>query len=448
MEDKRPTGIWAFGLVWAGQVISLLGSSMTWFALTLWAWQTTGQVTTFALVSFFAFIPTLLFSPLAGALVDRWNRKWVMILSDFGATLATFIVLLLYLTHNLQIWHLYVVGTVGGVFLALQVPAYSAAMTLVLPKEHYARAEGLIELGQSLAGILAPLLAATLLGLLHLNGILLIDLFTFLIALVTLLWARLPEPRVMETRHVHRETLWQATLYGFRYIFRRRSLVALQTIFFFGNLLEACGSTLVAPMLLARTHNNQLMLGSVQSVGAMGGVLGGMLVGIWGGPRRKIHGILIGWALSNLLGIALMGLGSSFLVWATASFFFAFFTPIVNGSYQAILQSKITPAVQGRVFATKLLITQIPFPLAMLFVGPLADHVFEPALMPSGPLAASAGQLVGTGPGAGMALILLLAGLSGTLIVLAGYAFSSLRNIEELLPDYDRQVLRPVEARA
>src|SRR6185436_633873 len=137
MKERRPTGIWAFGLVWVGQVVSLLGSSMTWFALTLWAWQTTGRATTLALVSFFAFIPTLLFSPLAGALVDRWNRKWVMILSDFGATLATLIVLLLYLTHHLQIWHLYIVGTFGGVFLALQVPAYSAAMTLVLPKEHY-----------------------------------------------------------------------------------------------------------------------------------------------------------------------------------------------------------------------------------------------------------------------------------------------------------------------
>src|SRR5689334_22804264 len=240
---------------------------MTWFALTLWAWQTTGQATTLALVSFFAFIPTLLFSPLAGALVDRWNRKWVMILSDFGAAVATFIVLLLHITNSLQIWHLYIVGAVGGVFLALQFPAYSAALTLVLPKEHYARAEGMIETGQSLAGILAPLLAATLLGLIHLTGILLIDLFTFLIALATLLWVHLPEPRVMETKRTHRESLWQATLYGFRYIFRRRSLVALQTIFFCGNLLEASGYTLIAPMLLARTHNNELMLGSVQSVG-------------------------------------------------------------------------------------------------------------------------------------------------------------------------------------
>src|SRR5262245_7540283 len=176
IEHRRTTGVWELGLVWTGQVISLLGSSMTWFALTLWAWQTSGQATTLALVSFFAFIPTLLFSPLAGALVDRWNRKWVMILSDLGAALATLGILLLYTTKNLQLWHLYAVGALGAIFLAFQFPAYSAAITLIIPKEHYARAEGMIGLGQSAAGILAPLLAASLLGVIHLTGIMLIDL--------------------------------------------------------------------------------------------------------------------------------------------------------------------------------------------------------------------------------------------------------------------------------
>src|SRR4029077_7321430 len=161
-------------------------------------------------VSFFAFIPTLLFSPLAGALVDRWNRKWVMILSDFGAALATLLVLLLYLTQHLQLWHLYTVGVLGGAFLAFQFPAYAAAMTLIVPKEHYARAEGMIGLGESAAGILAPFLAAALLGVIHLTGILFIDLFTFLIALGTLLWVHLPQPVMTEGRRGRGQgNLWQ-----------------------------------------------------------------------------------------------------------------------------------------------------------------------------------------------------------------------------------------------
>jgi DHA3 family macrolide efflux protein-like MFS transporter len=149
---------------------------------------------------------------------------------------------------------------------------------------------------------------------------------------------------------------------------------------------------------------------------------------------------LLGWALANLLGLSLLGLGTSLTLWAVGHFFVDFFTPIVEGSNQAIWQTKVAPDVQGRVFATRQLLSQLTLPFGMLLAGPLADRVFEPAMMPGGHLVSRFDWLTGTGPGAGMALMLVFAGLAGMLINLGGYAWRSVRYVEDLLPDYDGQV--------
>jgi hypothetical protein len=213
-------------------------------------------------------------------------------------------------------------------------------------------------------------------------------------------------------------------------------LLSLLTLSAVVNLVDYAGFTLFPPMILARTGGNELVLGSVQSVGAIGGVVGGALLAMWGGSRRRIHGVLIGWALSSF-GILLMGVGRGVTVWLLASFAYAFFEPFVNGSSQAIWQVKVAPDVQGRVFATQFLVSQITMPIAMLFVGPLADHVFEPAMMPGGPLAGTFGWLVGLGSGAGMALMCVFAGLLAILVPLLGYAIPLVRDVEHLIPDHD-----------
>lgn len=436
----RPAGMTAFVVVWFGQAVSLLGSAMSWFAFSIWAWQVTGQATALVLVEFFAFGPTLLLSPLAGALVDRWNRKLVMMLSDLSIGLGTGVVLLLYATGNLQMWHLYVIGVLVGGLQAFQFPAYSAAVTMMMPKEQYARAEGMIGLAGSASGILGPMLAAALLGVIGFAGIMLIDLMTLVVAISTLLLVRVPQPPTTEAGRQGQGSLWHESLYGFRYIFQRPSLLALLLFFAAGNLFEALGFALVTPMILAHTGNDELMLGTVQSIGAVGGVVGGLLLVVWGGPKRRIHGVLLGWALANLLGMSLMGLGGSLVIWAAASFFANFFTPIVDGSDQAIWQVKVAPDVQGRVFATRLLLAQLSIPVGMLLAGPLADLVFEPALMPGGDLVTAFGWLTGMGPGAGMSLILVLVGLLGILINLGGYAVPAVRNVEDALPDFDREI--------
>jgi len=183
----------------------------------------------------------------------------------------------------------------------------------------------------------------------------------------------------------------------------------------------------------------------VQSAIGIGGLLGGIVLSIWGGPKRRVHGILIGLILVTM-GVLFIGLGQSPIVWALAAFFTIFFVPIINGSSQAIWQSKVAPDVQGRVFAARGMIAQIGAPVAMLLTGPLADRVFEPAMMPGGSWAPLIGWLIGTGPGAGMSLMFIIAGALGMLVGFGGYAFPAVRNVEDTLPDHVVEVESSNEA--
>ncbi len=403
----------AFSIIWFGQVVSLLGSAMTWFAFTIWAWQKTGQASALSTVSFFAFLPTVLFTPIAGTFVDRWDRKTVLMFSDLASALGTLAALLLYSADRLQIWHIYIIAILAGFFTAFQYPAYAAAVTTMLPREHFARAEGMLGLAQASSGILAPVIAAALLGRVGMSGIMLIDLATFIIAIGTLLWVRIPQPAATEIGMQSRGNFWQETKFGFRYIRERASLRGLVMLFMAGNFFLAIGATLMAPMLLSRPGNSETTLAAVQSVGAIGGVAGGILLTLWGGPKRRIHGILLGGAGACLLGITWLGLGQVLLAWAIGSFFFSFFEPFVEGGNLAIWQSKVEADVQGRVISARHLLVQIPYLLGVAISGPLADSGIIPSI----------------------SLVLALAGLGGMAVFLSGYLFRPLRLAEDLLPD-------------
>ncbi len=431
---KRPTGLFAFTTITFGQIISMLGSSMTMFALSLWAWEKTGQATTLSLSTLFGFAPTIFLCPIAGALVDRWNRKLVMMLSDLAAGLATLVLLLLFWSGHLQVWHLYVANVLTGAFGAFQFPASSAAITMLVPKEQYGRANGLMWLKGPTANIFGPILAAGLIGYVGTEGIMIIDIITCLFAVATLLLISIPQP--VKTQNF--ASLLQEASYGFRYIFKRPSLLGIQLVFFSKNLFSYPALVvLLTPMILARTGNDELLLGTVMSVGAIGGLVGGLVLSAWGGPQPRIHGVLLGMVAVRLLGQGLLGLGRGLGVWATANFLVSFFLPIINGSNQAIWQAKVPPEVQGRVFSVRRLIAQFPTSFAMMAIGPLADNVFEPAMMPGGALAHVFGGLIGTGPGAGMALLLFSGGVIGALIGFGGYFIPAIRDAEEILPDHD-----------
>jgi len=418
---------------------------MTRFALTIWAWSITGEATTLALVGFFSYAPTVLLSPFAGALVDRWNRKLAMMLSDLAAGISTIIVLLLFVTGNLQIWHLYVTGAFSGAFLAFQFPAYSATITMLVSKDQYGRASGMLSIARYGSSIFAPVLASILLGIIGINGILSVDVITLLVAISVLLLIRIPQPKVTEEGRKSKGNLWKESIYGFRYISKRPSLLALQLLYFFIMLFVFFAITVMSPMILARTGSDVTVLGIVESAFGIGGIIGSVVLSVWGGPKRRINGVFIGFIFA-MLGLLLMGLGRDPFVWALAAFFTMFFVPILDGSDQAIWQSKVPPDVQGRVFGSRLLLSDSSAPISMLLAGPLADHIFEPAMMQGGSLVAIFGGLVGTGPGAGMSLIFVFAGALGILIALIGFSLRVVRNVEDILPDHKGEAELPKDA--
>jgi hypothetical protein len=190
-------------------------------------------------------------------------------------------------------------------------------------------------------------------------------------------------------------------------------------------------------MILARTGNDEWIYGSVQSAGAIGGLVGALAMSAWNGPKRRVHGVLQGWVWLGLLGLTLLGLGRSLPVWAAGMFSLALFSPLLNGCNQAIWQAKVSPEVQGRVFSARLMIAWLVSPISRAIAGPLADRVLEPAMDEQSVLVRLFGWLVGTGAGAGMALLFVVAGLFVALTGLGGYLFPAVRNAEDLLADHD-----------
>jgi len=441
-----------FVIIWIGQVASMLGSAMTTFALTIWAFERTGRATDLALISFFYMAPLLVTAPFIGVLVDRHNRKLMMMLSDLASGLLTIAGLILLVTDLLQVWHLFIISMLMGIFGGFQWPAYSAAITLMLDKKHYTRANSMLELAQSGSGVLAPLAAGALLGVIGLRGIMLIDIVTFVFAIGTLLVVHIPNPERSPEQQAVPSGMWSELGYALRYLKDRPGLLLLQGLFMVGNFFFTMAFTLLAPMILKRTGSNELLFGSVQTLGALGGVIGAVVVSAWGGFRRRIDGVLVGWLVS-MLGLIITGLGrpepvwAALPVWGSGALIGSMASALINASNQAIWQSKVARDVQGRVFALRRFIAIAIIPIAQLIAGPLADQVMEPAMQPGGALSGAFGWLVGIGPGAGMALIFVFAGLAGMATTVGAAFIPTIRHVESMLPDHD-SVPQPVKGAA
>ena len=422
-----------FTVIWLGQVVSIIGSGLTGFALGVWIFEQTGEATPFVLIALFGSLPTVVLSPVAGALVDRWNRRWVMIFSDVGSALVTLVIFLLFSTGNLEVWHLYVTSFFNAVFASFQRPAYTASVTMLVPKEQFARASAMIQTGQSISGILSPLIAGFLFAFIGVNGVILIDFVTFFIAVGTLLRVHIPQPELKEVvEGEDKPSLWQDIAFGFGYLKARPGLLGLGIFIAMVNLVISSVIVLSTPMILSFTDAR--VLGLVQTASSVGMFLGGAVVSAWGGMKRQMHGVYLGVVFSSL-GLAFAGVQQS-AVWIGASLFvFLFPITLVNASIRAITQVKIPPDLQGRVFSIIFMMARSSVPIGYLVAGPLADRVFEPWLMPGGALAGSVGLVIGTGPGRGIGMMFILAGIGMLLSALVMYLYPRLRLVEDELPD-------------
>jgi len=424
----------SFAVIWFGQVISTLGSGMTGFALGVWAYRQTGSVTALALITLFGTLPNTLLSPLAGALIDRWGRRSVLLLNNFGSGACTLIMASLYWAGVLQIWHIYVLVCANRCFNVFQLPAFSATTALLVPRRQLVRANGMAQLGPAAGQIAAPLLAAALMDVIGVGGVIFLDCCSFLFAGATLLVTRIPKPPVSAAGQEGRGSLLYESFYGFTYLRKRTGLLGLLLFFAFANYCLSVVQILVTPLVLS--FGTAKTLATVLTSAAAGGLAGGLALGLWGGGRslRRIP-IILGFTLLQGATLLLGGLRPSTLLVAAAMSVALFALPVIRGSSEAIWQSKIPQDLQGRVFAIRRMIAGIAFPLAGATAGPLADRVFGPLLLPGGALAESVGRLIGTGPGRGVALMFMLFGVLTMLSVAVVYACRPVRNVETELPD-------------
>ncbi len=431
-QQSSKYGLGAFSIIWFGQLISLIGTTLTDFALGVWVYQETGSVTRFALVTVTTILPGVLISPVAGALIDRWDRKLAMIFSDTGAAICTLAIFILLFTNRIEIWHIYVLTALSSLFNAFQWPAYIASVTLLVPKKHLGRASGMAQFSEAIAQIAAPVSGGFLLIAIQIWGVILIDFSTFLFALLTLFFVRIPRPEPSKKESEEESSLMREIVYSWHYLTKRRGLLGLLTFYLVIEFTLGIVVTLVTPLILS--FASSAVLGTILSFAGIGMLLGSVLMAIWGGPQRQVFGVL-GFTLVQGVILLAGGLQPNAYLIGAAAFLFLFVNPIVVGCDQVIWQRKVAPNVQGRVLAIHHMASWVSLPFAALAAGPLADYIFEPLLAADGALAGSIGQIIGVGPGRGIGLLFIIMGILTILATIAGYSYPRLRLLEQELPD-------------
>lgn len=413
------------------QTISMIGSRMTSIAFGIWIFNETGNATPLTLVAFFTWLPRLISFTFAGLAADRFNRRYVMAFADAGQALGTVLLLVSFTSGAFQLWHLYAVAIIQATFDIFQGPAFQASVTMMIPDEHRSRANAVQMLTSPAAGIIAPAITGFFYALVNVSGIILIDLLTFALSMVVVLAVQIPQPPASEVGAPRRSMLRDAFA-GFAFVWQRRPLLMIFVFTGLTNFFLSAAVTLQTPYILSRT-GSEAALGILLSSFSLGSLAGTVLMAAWGGTKRRVDTMMPGIAITGL-ALAVLGTQSSLLPMAAALFVMAMFPPINNVSIISVLQIKVPPDLQGRVFAAISQLSILLIPIATLVAGPLADQVFEPAV--DGAAWGLFAPLTGTGAGAGMGLMLLISGLLIAAVALSIYAIPMVRRLETLLPDY------------
>ena len=404
MNDKKYklSGMQIFKLIWFGQFIPIMGTAMTRFALIIWAYEQTGTATTTALLGFFSYLPYILLCPLAGVIVDRFSRKKILILSDLCAGIMTVILFLLYKSGNLEVWHLFLAEAVASSFEAFQIPAFSSTISLLISKENYIKASGMRSFSSYCSTVLAPILGGIFVLKIGVNGVMLIDIVTFVVAIGIMMRVTLPNPERKSCNEETKVTLIEEMKVGFQYLRKFKGLIHLMLLYVEVNFFAALTYFGILPaMILARSGSDRIALASVQSALGIGGIVGSFIVSTRKGSSRKVNIIVISGIGSFLFGDLLLAIGRSYHWWIVG------------------------------VFSTRDMMQMASMPIGFILGGFLADHVFEPAMATSWNLSNFLSRFVGSGKGAGMAVMFLLTGICGTCVCLSGYFNKDLKDLND-----------------
>jgi len=400
-------GLQSFLFIWGGQLGSLLGSSLTSFALGVYILQQTGSVSNFAITLLCMSIPGLIISPFAGALVDKWNRKGMMLASDILSGFATLGVFAIVFFSQLQLWHIYTAVIMWSVAGSMQFPAYQSIVAQIVERKHLGRANGLIQMSDAASSIVAPPIAGILLPFIHIQGILIIDFFSFFLAIFSLLIVKIPPIQFSESFRKKQSILLDIKD-GIQYLRINKALLWFLTYFSLANFILGFENVLLQPLILSMSDAKNL--GFVMSCIGLSMVLGGLVISAWGGPKRKTRGVF-GFGLISSLFFTFVWGCHSIPVMCVFLFVTFFFLPFGNTCSQVIWQSKVEPSIQGRVFALRRMIAMSLMPISYMLSAPLLDHVFAPLMSSHAIGGKLLGGWLGVGENSGIRLFLMLLGI-------------------------------------
>jgi DHA3 family macrolide efflux protein-like MFS transporter len=379
-QELGPAGSWRlpFSAVWIGQACSLAGSALVSFALIWWLTEASGSATTLSIASVLGWLPVIVLGPFVGVLVDRWDRRWVMIVADGSIALFTALLACLFWVGAAEAWHVYVIlffRSLGGAF---HKPAMASSTTLMVPEEQLTRVSGMNATLQGILTFVSPPLGAFLLVILHVQGILAVDIFTAALAVVPLFFVRMPQtpglaPSGTEGRLTSRSIV-RDLVAGFRYVWTQRGLFLLFVTATVGILFVQPALTFL-PLLVTQHFGGQAMeLGWMQSAYGLGYIGGGAILGVWGSFKRRMVTSVVG-TVGIGIGILAMGLvPSTAFPLALAIWLFVGLTfPIALGPIRAIYQSSVPAEMQGRFFILNDAVVRAMSPLGLAIAGPLVD---------------------------------------------------------------------------
>ncbi|MWC29594.1 non-ribosomal peptide synthetase/MFS transporter [Paenibacillus sp. MMS18-CY102] len=417
-----------FMIVVIGQLLSVFGSGLTGIAVGVWIFSQTGAVSDFAAISAASLIPGILALPFAGAIVDRYDRRLVMLYSDIMMALPLIALAILMATNSLEVWHIYITSAISSVTRSFHRPAFVASMTQIIPKQYLGHANGIVQLAGATSELIAPLIGVALYAWIGMTNIFLLDLVSFAFAIISLAMIRFPNTLF----HRQEEPFFKEMLMGWKFIARRPALLYMIAFFLIGNILFGLATVLIQPLVLSFGSPNDLA--TVSMLGAIGTMAGGLVMSLWGGTARRATG-MVGFVILEGFFMIIAGLQPSLISTAVGIFGLWFSVTLVNAHWQALIQSKVGLELQGRVFATNQMIAMSSMPVGYLLAGVLADSVFGKAMSESGFLADLFGPIIGTGAGRGIGLLIICVGVLVMVWSTIGFNFKPLRYMEDSLED-------------
>jgi len=414
------------------EAVSLFGSQISEYAVSIAVFRATGHVTPLALVTFFSAAPVILLGGFAGTLADRFDRRTIILVANAGLTVVSSLLLLSFASGAFRLWHLYALTLGAALFAALARPAFMASVATLVPDSQRDLANALRQMSGSAANVIAPAVAGILYALVGVVGSITIDIVTFLVAIVVLAIIRIPRPVETSEGVAMRTKGWRQVFDGFRYLAARPALLGFCGYVSIVNLFANMALVLLTPYVLARTGSAQL-LGAVLAVMNAGGIAGALVISAGGRIGSRMNTVMLAIvAFGIFLGFG--GVARSAPTIGASLFLLLFALTFTDAPFWSMMQTRVAPDLQGRVFAAFLQVATLMAPLAFLVAGPLADRVFEPARHQ--PVWQSVGRLVGVGPGSGMGLMLVMAGALILGLSLVVYAIPAVRRLEADLPDH------------